>query len=165
MASTITAGTLKVTLTEQIILNGRDQGSKNVLSISSVNEVVKRIVTIATTETGLLGWGANPYTDISKSYVAGQFDEDDTRYIRITNLDDTNHITLIFRNSGNDEFAIKLDYGQSFIYPGDLSGGVTSTFDAEDASPISSVTFGDLVDITALADTASCDVEVFVASV
>jgi hypothetical protein len=163
MASTITAGTLKVTLTEQIILNGRDQGSKNVLSISSVNEVVKRIVTIATTETGLLGWGANPYTDISKSYVAGQFDEDDTRYIRITNLDDTNHITLVFRNEGADEFAVKLDYGQSFIYNGDLSGGVVDTMDAE--SGALTVSFGDLVDITATADTASCDVEVFVASV
>ena len=45
MASTITAGTLKVTLTEQIILNGRDQGSKNTLSISSIKDVFKRMGT------------------------------------------------------------------------------------------------------------------------
>ena len=47
MASTITAGTLKVTLTEQIILNGRDQGSKNTLSISDIKDVFKRIISIA----------------------------------------------------------------------------------------------------------------------
>ena len=163
MASTITAGTLKVTLTEQIILNGRDQGSKNTLSISSINEVVKRIVTITTTETGLLGFATAPSTDLAKSYVAGQFDEDTTRYIRITNLDDTNHVTLIFKSEGSAEFAVKLDKGQSFIYNGDLSGGVVDTMDAS-ASALTTVTFEDLVDITAQADTASCDLEVFVAS-
>ena len=163
MASTITAGTLKVTLTEQIILNGRDQGSKNTLSISSINEVVKRIVTITTTETGLLGFATAPSTELSLSYRAGQFDEDDARYIRITNLDDTNHIMLRFRGENAAEFVLKLDYGQSFIYNGDLSGGVVDTMDAA-ASAISTHTLEDLVDITAQADTASCDVEVFVAS-
>ena len=163
MASTITAGTLKVTLSEQIILNGRDQGSKNTLSISSIKSVVKTIATISTTETGLLGWGANPYDNAGKSYVAGQFDEDNTKYIRITNLDDTNHITLTFRNEGNSEFAVKLDRGQSFIYNGDLDGGVKDTMDSSDGAL--TVSFGDLVDIVALADTATCDVEVFVASV
>ena len=162
MASTITSATLKVTLTEQIVLNGRDQGSKNTLSISNINEVVKRIVTITTTETGLLGFATVPSTDLAKSYVAGQFDEDDARYIRVTNLDDTNHITLTFRSEGNAEFAVKLDKGQSFIYNGDLSGGVVDTMDA--SATALTVAFEDLVDITATADTASCDVEVFVAS-
>tara|TARA_R110002074_G_C12436877_1_gene657336 strand:+ start:407 stop:898 length:492 start_codon:yes stop_codon:yes gene_type:complete len=162
MASTIKSSKLKVTLIEEIILNGRDQGSKNVLSIGGINEVVKRIVTITTTETGLLGFATAPSTDLAKSYVAGQFDEDDARYIRITNLDNANHITLILRSEGSAEFAIKLDYGQSFIYNGDLSGGVVDTMDAS-ASALT-VSFEDLVDITAQADTASCDVEVFVAS-
>ena len=132
------------------------------LSIGGINEVVKRIVTITTTETGLLGFATAPSTDLAKSYVAGQFDEDDARYIRITNLDNANHITLILRSEGSAEFAIKLDYGQSFIYNGDLSGGVVDTMDAS-ASALT-VSFEDLVDITAQADTASCDVEVFVAS-
>tara|TARA_R110000824_G_scaffold377699_1_gene569021 strand:- start:627 stop:1118 length:492 start_codon:yes stop_codon:yes gene_type:complete len=163
MASTITAGTLKVTLSEQIILNGRDQGSKNTLSISNIKNVVKTIVTISTTETGLLGWGANPYDNAGKSYVAGQFDEDNTKYIRITNLDDTNHVTLIFRNEGNDEFAVLLDRGQSFIYNGDLDGGVVDTMDADSGAV--TPTIADLVDVTAQANTASCDLEVFVAGV
>ena len=92
------------------------------------------------------------------------FDEDDVRYIRITNLDDTNHVGLIFKNEDSDEFGLKLDYGQSFIYNADLEGGVVDTMDAA-ATAISTNTFADLVDITAIADTASVDLEVFVASV
>ena len=153
MASTITSATMKVTIAEQIILNGRDQGSKNTLNISGINEIVKRIVTISTTETGLLGFATAPSTDLAKSYVAGQFDEDTVRYIRITNLDDTNHITLTFRNEGSGEFAIKVDAGHSFIYPADNSGGVVDTMDAS-ASALT-ISYVDLVDITALADTAS----------
>jgi len=156
------SATLKVTLTEQIILNGRDQGSKSTLSISGINEVVKRIASVSTTETGLLGFATDSSTDLAKSYIAGQFDEDNARYIRITNLDSTNHVTLIFRSEGDAEFALKLDKGQSFIYNGDLSSGVVDTMDAS-ASALT-VSFEDLVDITAQADTASCNVEVFVAS-
>ena len=45
MASTISAATLTVTITEAVTLNGYDQGSSNSLSIASINEVMKRIVT------------------------------------------------------------------------------------------------------------------------
>jgi len=85
--------TLTVTVKEAITLNNIDYGSERSLDISSVNEIVKRIVTISTTETGLLGFATASSTDLSKSYLAGQFDEDDVRYIRITNLDSSNHIT------------------------------------------------------------------------
>jgi len=157
MTSTVTAATLTVTLTEAITLNGVDQGGTNTLSISSVNEVSKRIVTATTTEQIILAFGT--------VVAAGQFLEDKVVYIRITNLDDTNHVGLIFRNENSDEFSVKLDKGQSFIYNGDLAGGVVDTMDAVDNAGLTSNTFGDLVDITADADTASCDLEIFVASI
>jgi len=47
MASTIISATMKVTIAEQIILNGRDQGSKNTLDISGIKDIFKRIITIA----------------------------------------------------------------------------------------------------------------------
>ena len=84
--------TLTVKVIEEITLNNNSYNSERSLDISSVNEIVKRIVTISTTETGLLGFATASSTDLSKSYLAGQFDEDDVRYIRITNLDSTNHI-------------------------------------------------------------------------
>ena len=167
MASTIQSATMKVTLAEQIILNGSDQGSKNTLSISGINEVSKRIVTASTTEAGLLGFLSalsNVGVTANKvGYLAGILDDGDVRYIRVTNLDDTNFITLTFRDENNTEFKIKVDAGHSFIYPGDNSGGVVDTMKAAGSALASGL--DDLVDITVDADTASCDVEVFVASV
>ena len=101
---------------------------------------------------------------MSTAVGAGTFNEADVLYIRITNLDDTNHVGLIFKNENNDEFGVKLDKGQSFIYNGDLAGGVVDTMDAQDGgADLAANTFGDLVNVTAYADTAACDLEVFVA--
>ena len=158
MASTITAGTLNVTLTERIVLNGRDQGSTNTLSISGINEISKRIVTITTTESTIATFSAAVAS-------AGHYVAADVRYIRFTNKDDTNFITLTFRNQDNDEAAIKLDAGQSFIWNGDNANGMTAVLNAtEDADAASSTNFGSLTNIQADADTDSCDLEVFVAS-
>jgi len=154
---------LKVKLSEQLIIENQDYGSENILEISGINEIVKRCVTVTTTETGLIGFATANSTDLSKSYLAGVFDEDEVRYIRITNLDDTNHISLTCRNESNDEFQLVVDYGHSFFYPCDNSGGVVDTMDAKDGA-ITTKTLADLVDITATADTSSCNVEVFVGS-
>ena len=164
MASIITASTLKVTIREDIKLNGVQQGGVNRLSVGSITNAVKRIVNIGTDEIGLLGFGTAYNTELSKTYLAGQFDEDTVRYIRITNLDDSNHIALILKNENNDEFGVKVDKGCSFIYGVDLDGGVVDTMDSADATGITPDSFGDLVDITCAANTAACDVEVFVAS-
>ena len=156
MTSTIEAATMTVTVQESIFLNGYEQGSKNIIEIASINEVFKRILTVTTTEAEILAFGT--------AVAAGTFDESKVMYIRMTNLDDTNHITLTFKDEDNTEFAIKLDKGQSFIYNGDLSGGVVDTMDAQDGgADLAANTFADLVNITAIADTAACDVEVFVA--
>ena len=155
MASTITSATLTVTLTESISLRGSNQGETNTLSIGSINEVSKRIVTATTTEATILAMGT--------AVAAGQFIKSDVRYIRITNLDDTNHVVLTCKNENDDEFAVKLDKGQSFIYNADLTGGVVDTMDAIDGTGLS-LSLGDLANITADADTEPCDLELFVAS-
>ena len=154
--------TLTTKVIEEITLNNNSYNSERSLDISSVNEIVKRIVTISTTETGLLGFATASSTDLSKSYLAGQFDEDDVRYIRITNLDSSNHITLTFRDEDSTEFCMKVDAGHSFIYPGDNSGGVADTMKAAGSALASGL--ADLTDITVDTDTASCDVEIFVGS-
>ena len=144
-----------MTIKESITLKSKEQGGTTTLSISDINEISKRIITIPTSEVEIIA--------MSTAVSSGTFIESDVKYIRITNLDDTNHISLTFKNEDNDEFGVKLDKGQSFIYNGDLSGGVVDTMDAA-ATAISPGTFADLVNITALADTAACDLELFVAS-
>ncbi len=158
MTTTITAATMTVTLTEAISLNGYDQGSKNTLTIDNVAEVSKRIVTVTTSEAVIATFSA--------AVAAGNYIAANVRYIRFTNLDDTNFVTLTFRNQDNDEVAIKLDYGQSIILNGDNANGMTAVFNAtEDADAASSTNFGSLTNIQADADTASCDIEMFIASV
>ena len=155
MASTITAATMTVKITESISLNGKDQGAINSFTIPSVATISKRIIDVPASEVEIIAMS-------SSAVSSGTFIESDVKYIRITNLDDTNHVTLLFKNENDNEFAVKLDKGQSFIYNGDLTGGVVDTMDA--ATETLSVSFGDLVNITAQADTAACDVEMFVAS-
>ena len=158
--------TLTVSVKEAITLNNIDYGSERSLDISSVNEVVKRVVTASTTECGLIGFisalSGVGVTANKVGYIAGMFDDGDVRYIRITNLDSSNHIVLTFRDEANTEFKMKVDAGHSFIYPGDNSGGVVDTMKAAGSALASGLS--DLVDITVDTDTASCDVEVFVGS-
>ena len=156
MASTITASTLKVTIQEDIKLNGVQQGGINTLNIASINEVYKRIVSVPTSEIEII--------KMDTTAGAGQFVEGDVRYIRITNKDDTKNVFLTFKNEDNDEFTVLLDYGQSFIYNSNFDGGVVNTFDAN-AGAANINNLGDLVNITAQADTAAVDLEIFVASV
>ena len=156
MATTITAATLTVTLTEEISLNGQDKGSTNALTVASVTEVSQRIVEVPTSEITILSFQAtNP--------GAGTFDEADVRYIRLTNKDDTNHITLVFRSASSTECAHKLDAGQSFIYAGTAAGIVVTHLASGSPDIGSSPTLVDLVAITAFANSAACDLELFVA--
>ena len=156
MTTTLTAATLTVTIKESIELNGVEQGATNEKTIASVNEVSKRIVTVTTTEAEIIAMGT--------AVASGTYIESDVRYMRFTNLDDTNFVKLTFKNENDDEFQIKVDAGHSFIYPGDNSGGVVDTMDAIDGTGLTSA-LGDLVNVTADADTASCDMEIFIASI
>ena len=154
--------TLKTTITEQIQLHGAQQGGTVSNNIIGVTNVVKRIVTATTTEVGLVGFAADLTSIGSVGYLAGVFAEAKVKYIRITNLDGTNHITLTLIDEDSTEVAFKLDKGQSFIYNGDMSGGLVDTMHAGGSAL--TVSLNDLVDITVYANTASCKVEVFVAS-
>ena len=158
MASTISAGTLKVKIIEEIKLNGKDQGGVTSFNFASINEISKRIITITTAESTIATFSAAVAS-------AGHYIAADVRYMRFTNEDDTNFITLTFTNEDSDEVAIKLDAGKSFIWNGDNSGGLVDNFNAVTAGNAASDTaLADVTGVQADANTASCDLEVFVAS-
>ena len=159
MATTVKSSTLKVTVEEEIVLNGVRQGAKNVKRISDINEISKRIVTVTTTECVMATFSAAVAS-------AGHYVAANVRYMRFTNKDDTNFITLTFRNQDNDEVAIKLDAGNSFIWSADNVGGMVGVMNAtQDADAASDTALGDLTNIQADANTGSCDLEMFIASV
>ena len=117
MASTVSAANLKVKITEEIILNGKDQGSSNTLTIGSIKDVSKRIVTIAADDDATVL--------VFKSTTAsadGALDKDTVKYIRITNLDDSNSVNISLQlDSDEDNSAADLsvthllEAGRSFM--------------------------------------------------
>jgi hypothetical protein len=152
----ISSATMTVTLTESVTLNGSVRGSTNTLTIDSIKYVEERTVTVPSAAEQVI-------INIGDNIGPGRFVEGSVKYIRITNKDTTNHITLTFKNQNDDEFAVKLDKGQSFIYNGDADG-VEDTMDAIDGTGIT-LSLGCLVNVVALADTADCDIELMVACV
>ena len=154
MATTITPATLTVTLTENVSLNGQPQGSSNTLSIASVAEIYKRIVTVPTSEITV-------WTTHDSDVAGAQFDDDLIKYARITNKDDTNLIVVRVKNADNDEFAYKLGAGQSF-----LLYGHESTMNAVDAATLDIGTgWHDITSLKLTAPDGACDCEIFVASI
>jgi hypothetical protein len=110
---------LIVTHTEALTLNGQEFGSTNTLSISGINNIDKRIVSVPQSEVTLVSFGT--------AVAAGTFKEGNVRYIRITNKDTANHLYLVLKNEYNNECCLKLDKGQTFIYNADLASGVIDT--------------------------------------
>tara|TARA_Y100000310_G_scaffold344779_1_gene459456 strand:+ start:3466 stop:3852 length:387 start_codon:yes stop_codon:yes gene_type:complete len=126
------------------------------LTIASITEVVQRIINVPTSEMAVLVFTAsNP-----GSATAIGLNEADVRYIRLTNKDDTNFIQITIISENSNECAHKLEAGHSLMIPVSAEGVV----DVHDASATAlTVSFDDLTSVTALADTAACDLEIFVA--
>ena len=161
MASTISAATMPVEITEKIILNGRDQGATNKLSISSIKDVSKRIVTVpASGDTTVLRFRA------ATSSADNALDLQNVKYFRITNLDDTNSVNLCLQidtgedDSGADgQATILLEAGRSFIMGAPDDGIIV-----HDSSSSIETTLNDLESIIIDSGTEIGTVEVFTAS-
>ena len=117
MASTIEASKLTVTLSETITLNGREQGASNTFQVSGIKDVSKRLVTIAADD------DATVLVFKSTTAIAdGALDKELVKYIRITNLDDTNSVNMSLQldsdednSAANESATILLEAGRSFI--------------------------------------------------
>ena len=162
MASTITAADLKVKITEECILNGKDQGGTTELTIASISDIYKRIVTCpANSETTL----AHFHSSVADGILA-PLDMENVKYIRVTNLDDTESIKLSLQSDvGEDDSAadesatLLLEAGKSFMMGVPNDGIGISDADANLVT--------DLVDLESLViftTGSTVDVEIFVAS-
>ena len=92
---------LTVTITEDLILNGSTRGSTNQLTITGIESVYERVVTIPANSDGTVV--------LNKDTIAssdGAVDIQDTKYIRVTNLDSTNNVNISLQvDVGNDDSA------------------------------------------------------------
>tara|TARA_Y100001938_G_scaffold461_1_gene669 strand:+ start:485 stop:952 length:468 start_codon:yes stop_codon:yes gene_type:complete len=132
---------LTVTLTESVTLNGSVRGSTNQLTITGIEQVMERIVTIpADNDTTVL------LTKATVSSSDSAIDMQDTKYIRVTNLDSTNSVTLSMQidadennNDADESVSILLEAGKTFMMGTphdsigvlDSSNTLTATHDLE----------------------------------
>ena len=145
--------TLKVKIQEDIILDNQDYGSKRILEIASIDEVMKRIVTCAASQTTTVAvFNSNAYG------AAGAVDIEDSKYIRITNLDSSNAVELAVVGAAT-LYQVNLAAGQSHIL-GSADGLMLSE---ADTSP-SFGTMADLGSIQVNPGGNAVDVELFIAS-
>ena len=147
------AGTLKVKIQEDIVLDNQDYGSKRILEISSIDEIYKRIVTCpASQTTTVVVFNSNVYG------ANGAVDVEDSKYIRITNLDSSNAVEIGLVGAATN-YQVTLAAGQSHIL-----GSADDLLLAEaDTSP-SFGTMTDLGKISCRPNGSAVNLEVFVAS-
>jgi hypothetical protein len=160
--------TLKVKIQEEIVLDNQDYGSKRTLEMSSIDEIYKRIVTCpANAETTVVHFKQVAGAAGGATKFDGALDIQDVRYVRVTNLDSSNNLTLSLQaevgedDSGADVSAsVLLEAGKSFM--------MGSGHDGIGVSDANANLVTDLVDLDSLVVQPggnAISVEVFVASV
>ena len=162
MASTITASTMTVTVSESITLNGANQGSTNTLSLAGVDEVFKRIITCpANSETTL----AHFHSSVADGTLS-PLDIDDVKYIRVTNLDAATSTTLSLQSDVGEDDSVA-DESASLLIEAGKSFIMGSPNDGIGISDANANLVTDLVDLESLViftGGSAVDIEVFVAS-
>ena len=144
--------TMTVNITESLTLNGVNQGGNTSLSVTGINDVYKRTVACTASQTTTIA-----VFNSTVHGAAGAVDIENSKYIRITNLDSTNAVELAI--VGATLYQVTLAAGQSHIL-----GSADGLMLAEaDASP-SFGTMADLASIQVNPGGNAVSVEIFIAS-
>jgi len=150
MSSTIVPSTATITISEGLTLGGIDRSGVHTRTITSIAEADRRVMTVSSS-------GEMDLIELDSNNGQGKFVRSSVKYIRITNLDDTNFIRVRFKKSGAETADVKVDAGATFM----LS---TGSMDADTSAGAFSA-FVDINEISAQADTADVDVEYVVFAV
>ena len=143
---------LVVKITEDLTLNGMQQGGSTSLTIASIADIFKRVYQVATTEQTI-------YTTHDSDTSGSQLDDDNIKYASITN-NGTAYITLRIKNADNDEFVYKLNAGESFLlyqHEATMNAATASTIDIGTG-------WHDITSVKATSSSSTQAVEVLIAS-
>ena len=118
MATTITPATLTVQIKEEITLGGTTYDQTITKSIASIGNYSKRQFTIT-------AGASHSIAEFLDTVTNDAYDTDDVKYIRLTNLDDTNAVIVTIAGD-NEAAAIELEAGASFqMFDSKLSGSTS----------------------------------------
>lgn len=148
----IATGTMTITITESLDVGTTVMDTAtSIAQTITVNDIFKRVISCPTSEITL-------YTTHASNVAGSTFDEDLIKYVRVSNHDSSNFVTLRVTDANSDEVALKLAAGDSFMI-----WGHKTAFSAADAADAGAVN-ADIVSMEATADTAACDLEIIIAS-
>ena len=140
--------TLTVSLSEAIDMNGKNYGSVQRFAVNGVNNVSRRIISVPSATNG-----AQIYAGAAASSI-GTHISTKVKYIRITNLDDTN--SVILHIEGNSHYAqIELEPERNFI--------LGKTLSLDNANDIDNYSAETITKIDAKSVTSPVDIEIFIA--
>ena len=156
--------TLKVTIKEELVLNGKDVGNSNYIAIAGVNNAEHRVVTLPQdSEQSVLLF--HP-TAIS----AGTIIDNSLKYLRFTNLDDSNNVQLRIiqgDDPNSQQYAVVVEPGESYILGNDDMYGESTTATDNPSSllgPAVNSALANIDSIFAMAVGADCELEMFLAT-
>ncbi len=126
MATTVTTQTLTVNIGESITINGTTYDQTVTKSIAGIGNVSKRIHTIPAASTTTLATFASAGT-------GANFDVEDLKYMRLTNLDDTENLilTLAF-NATSAAVELKAGCSITLFSPNGLGAGSSAAITSQD---------------------------------
>ena len=108
---------LIVTHSEDITLNGQQFGGTSTFQVSGINDIYKRIVTCPSGSDTTIA-----IFDSTEAIADGSIDIQEAKYVRVTNLDDTNSVNLSIQldsdeddSGANESATCLLAAGQSFV--------------------------------------------------
>ena len=157
---------LYVTITEEITLpNNNKEKTSNIVTIKDINQIVRRVDTIATTFSGS-GIEILRFCDSEEEQSGGAFVKSDVQYVRITNLS-TTYDTSLYLYANNAEIAVfNLNPGKTIML-GDADMNSFSMSDYVDPTYVDISYFSSyeyINSIKAKAISGSVQLEYFVAS-
>ena len=151
--TTVTTAPVVITITEKFRLANTDRGSTTSVSIAGITDYYTRIVSIPTGGIGLAEFAASPGSGVFATTM---------KYLRITNKDDANFVTITFANHATDNsadhlYSTKLEAGKSIML-----GSTAFEASVDDADHM--LATGEVIkEIKAKADTAAVDIELVIA--
>tara|TARA_B100001093_G_scaffold511491_1_gene579481 strand:+ start:62 stop:547 length:486 start_codon:yes stop_codon:yes gene_type:complete len=158
---------LTVTIKEELTLNGSNRGSENITSIANVTQSFNRIVTLPNGGSVTVAVFRDTVDTDIRTGINGAIDDGDAKYIRVTNLDADNSVTLSLQiaadgtNAAGNSASVLLSPGKSFI----LGGSADSiAVDDDAATPITTLVHLESILAKNNAGSDTTQLEVFVAS-
>ena len=137
---------LTVTIKEEVTLNGSLKTFENVHS-ETVEDIFHRIY-------GVLHTSDSELLNFASAEAGGVFSDADLDYLRITNLDSTNFVTLRVLGS-NEEYFVKIEAGDSFILNNSVMDAITGS-----TSVPGDPSLANIEKIRAKADSATVNLEI-----